>query len=102
MPEAVQNVGSEIQVLSKGLTMSFDHATTTMEERTAHTILHSINPIPLCKQKAIKRVQEEEFLEDHEVVAIIEHIHSDVSIADSYLTVRRENLRKLFLMKYIM
>ncbi|KAG2145911.1 hypothetical protein DEU56DRAFT_753966 [Suillus clintonianus] len=35
MPEAVQQVGSEIQGLSKGLTMCFDRATTTLEERTA-------------------------------------------------------------------
>ncbi|KAG2131622.1 hypothetical protein DEU56DRAFT_757513 [Suillus clintonianus] len=35
MPEAVQQVGSEIQGLSKGLTTSFDHATTALEEHSA-------------------------------------------------------------------
>jgi hypothetical protein len=99
MPEAVQQMGTDIQEFTKGLTTSFDCATNVLEARTTHNITHSVDPIPLHKQKAILQVQEEG-LEDHEVVAIIEHFQSDVTIADSYLAIKKDSIRKLFLMKY--
>jgi len=66
-----------------------------LEAHTTHNISHSMDPIPLRKQKAILQVQEEG-LEDHEVVAIIEHFQSDVTIADSYLTIKKDSICKLF------
>jgi hypothetical protein len=99
MPEAVQQMGTDIQELTKGLTTSFDCATNVLEACTTHNITHSMDPIPLCKQKAILQVQEEG-LEDHEVVAIIEHFQSDVTIADPYLMIKKDSIHKLFLMKY--
>jgi hypothetical protein len=99
MPEAVKEVGSQIQGLSQGLTTSFDHAANALEECTAHTITNSVEPIPLRKKRAIHQVQEEDH-EDHEMVAIIEHFQNDVSIADSYLEIEKDSVHRLFLMKY--
>jgi hypothetical protein len=59
----------------------------------------SMDPVPLHKQKAILQVQEEG-LEDHEVVAIIEHFQSDISIADLYLSIKKDSICKRFLIKY--
>jgi hypothetical protein len=50
MPEAVKEVGSQVQGLSQGLTTSFDCAANALEEHTAHTITNSVEPIPLCKK----------------------------------------------------
>jgi hypothetical protein len=44
-------------------------------------------------------VQEED-LEDHEMVAVIEHFQNDVSITDSYLEIKKDSVHRLFLMKY--
>lgn len=79
--------------------MSFDRVTSAFQEHTMHRITHFVDPIPLRKQKAIRQVQEEG-LEDHEVVAIIMHFQSDVAIADSYLAIKKDSIRKLFLSNY--
>lgn len=93
--EAIQQMCSEIQSLN----ISFDRAASALQERTTHSIAHFVDPIPLRKQKAIRQVQEEG-LEDHEVVAIIKHFQSDVATADSYLAIKKDSIRKLFLSNY--
>ncbi|KAG2141216.1 hypothetical protein DEU56DRAFT_911323 [Suillus clintonianus] len=75
----VTQIGSDIRDLST----SFDHAAIVFQERTPHTI----DPIPLRRQKAIIQLQKEDGLEDHQVVVVIKHFQKDVAITDSYLAI---------------
>jgi hypothetical protein len=93
--EAIQQMSSAIQSLS----MTFGRVASVLQEHTTHIITHSVDPIPLRRQKAIRQLLEEG-LEDHEVVAIIKHFQSDIAIADSYLAITKDSIRKLFLANY--
>jgi hypothetical protein len=92
LPQAFQQIGSDIRELST----SFDRASDVIQERASHTV----DPIPLRKKEAIIRLQKEEGLEDHQVVAVIKHFQSDVAIADSYLAIEKDSIRRLFLENY--
>jgi hypothetical protein len=111
VPEAFQDMSKEIHYLSS----SFDRATDVMHERTTQVVslMHEraahvascpivavVDPIPVRKQKAIIQLQKEG-LADHETVEIIKHFQADVSIADSYLVIEKESIRKLFLSTYL-
>lgn len=61
-------------------------------EHTSET--GSFDPIPLRKQKAIVKVQKED-LQDDEVLSLINQFQADVKIADSYLAIERDGVRKL-------
>ncbi|KAG1886811.1 uncharacterized protein F5891DRAFT_988837 [Suillus fuscotomentosus] len=102
-PEAFDHMSTEIH----GLRSAFNSVTSAMQERTSHmqermthVIAHTVDPIPVRKQRAIMRVQQEEGLTDLEMVAAMTHIQSDVVIADTYLSIQKDELRKLFLSQY--
>jgi hypothetical protein len=97
LPEAFQQMSTEIH----GLGSSFDRAASALQERNSHVVTHSVDPIPLRKQKAIIQLQREEGLEDHEVVAAIKHFQNDVAVADSYLAIEKDSIRRLFLSAYL-
>lgn len=71
-----------------------------MHKRMSHDVAHSIEPVPLRKQRAIVRVQQEEGLTDVQMVAVMMHIQADVAIADTYLSTQKDKLRRLFLSQY--
>ncbi|KAG1849105.1 hypothetical protein C8R48DRAFT_778690 [Suillus tomentosus] len=97
VPEAFQSMSKEIHNLSN----SFNRATDVMHERATQVASHpTVDPIPVCKQKAIIQLQKDS-LEDHEIVKIIKHFQADVSIADLYLVIEKESIRKLFLSTYL-
>jgi hypothetical protein len=96
VPEAFQQMGTEI----RGLNATFGIAANALQEHTTHTITHSVDPIPLRRWKAITQLQQEG-LEDKDVVAIIKHFTRDISIADSYLAINKDSIRRLFLQDYI-
>ncbi|KAG1889688.1 uncharacterized protein F5891DRAFT_987277 [Suillus fuscotomentosus] len=97
VPEAFQSMSKEIHNLST----SFDRATDVMHERATQVASRpTVDPIPVRKQKAIIQLQKEG-LEDHEIIEIIKHFQADVSIADSYLVIEKESVRKLFLSTYL-
>ncbi|KAG0707277.1 hypothetical protein DFH29DRAFT_871630 [Suillus ampliporus] len=93
MPQAFQQMGSDIRDLST----SFDHAAVVLQECASHTV----DPIPLHKQKVIIQLQKEEGLEDHEVVAVIKHFQNDIVITDSYLAIEKDSIHRLFLSDYL-
>jgi hypothetical protein len=96
VPEAFQQMGTEI----RSLNATFGIAANALQEHTTHTITHSVDPIPLRRRKAITQLQQEG-LEDKDVVAIIKHFTHDISIADSYLAINKDSIRRLFLQDYI-
>ncbi|KAG0708376.1 hypothetical protein DFH29DRAFT_994216 [Suillus ampliporus] len=97
IPQAFQDMSKEIHYL----TSSFDRATDVMQERATQVASRPVvDPIPVCKQKAIIQLQKEG-LEDHEIVEVIKHFQADVAIADSYLVIEKESTRKLFLSTYL-
>ncbi|KAG1801830.1 hypothetical protein EV424DRAFT_1585945 [Suillus variegatus] len=97
VPEAFQSMSKEI----RGLSTSFDRATDVMHEHATQVASRpTVDPIPVRKQKAIIQLQKEG-LEDHEIVEIIKHFQADVAIADSYLVIEKESVRKLFLSTYL-
>ncbi|KAG1793663.1 uncharacterized protein HD556DRAFT_1443453 [Suillus plorans] len=80
-PEAFGHISTEIH----GLRSAFNSATSAMQEHTSHmqecmmhVVAHSVDPIPVHKQRAIMRVQQEEGLTDSEMVAAMTHIQGDV------------------------
>lgn len=60
----------------------------------------AVDPIPLRKQRAIVKVQKED-LQDDEILSLINQFQADVKIADSYLAIERDGVRKLFLASYL-
>ncbi|KAG1866572.1 hypothetical protein DFJ58DRAFT_769789 [Suillus subalutaceus] len=60
----------------------------------------SFDLIPLRKQRAIVQVQKED-LQDDEILSLIHLFQGDVKIADSYLAIERDGVRKLFLASYL-
>jgi len=62
--------------------------------------LRSVDPSPMRKQRAIVQVQRED-LEDHEMMAMIEQFQADVAIADTYLAITKDSIRKLFIAQYL-
>lgn len=55
-----------------------------------------LDPIPLCKQKAIVKVQKED-LGDDDILSLIKVFQADVESADAYLAIERDGVRKLYL-----
>ncbi|KAG1809523.1 hypothetical protein EV424DRAFT_1542945 [Suillus variegatus] len=97
VPEAFQSMSKEIHNLST----SFNCATDVMHEHATQVASHpTVDPITVRKQKAIIQLQKEG-LEDHEIVEIIKHFQADVAIADLYLVIEKESIRKLFLLTYL-
>jgi hypothetical protein len=97
IPQAFQDMGKEIHNLSN----SFDRATDVMQEHATQVASRPmVDPIPVRKHKAISQLQKEG-LEDREVVEVIKHFQADVAIADSYLAIEKESIRKLFLSTYL-
>jgi hypothetical protein len=91
-------MGSKIEDLNS----TFKVAANTLQECTSYTIMHSVDPIPLCWQKAIAQLlKEKDSFNDNEVVAIIRHFTRDISIADSYLAIDVESIRKLYLQAFL-
>jgi hypothetical protein len=91
MPSALEDFGGK-------MAHSLSSATTAFQETVAG---HFVEPIPLRKQKAILRVQEEEDLDVHEIVTLINLFESDVSKADSYLSIKRDAVRQVYLAQYL-
>lgn len=60
----------------------------------------SVDPIPLRKQRAIVKVQKED-LDDNDILSLIILFQADVTIADSYLAIERDGVRKLYLASYL-
>ncbi|KAG0709678.1 hypothetical protein DFH29DRAFT_993077 [Suillus ampliporus] len=60
----------------------------------------SVDPIPVRKRRAIIQVQKED-LEDHEILIIINVFQADVAVADSYLAIGKDSIRRLFLAEYL-
>ncbi|KAG2358438.1 hypothetical protein BDR07DRAFT_1379426 [Suillus spraguei] len=76
MPLALEELGGKVSG-------SINTAATMLQEVSGHLI----EPAPACRMKAIRRVQEECDLDDHEVFALIKVFESDVIAADSYLSI---------------
>ncbi|KAG2050115.1 hypothetical protein BDR06DRAFT_974769 [Suillus hirtellus] len=102
-PEVFDHMSTEIH----GLRSAFNSATGTIQECTSHmqecmmhVVAHTVDPILVCKQRAIMCVQQEEGLTDSEMVVAMMHIQSDVVIADMYLSIQKDELWKLFLLQY--
>jgi hypothetical protein len=56
---------------------------------------HGIDSTPKRKKAAMTRVQElEDDLEDEQLLSIIDLFQANVSTADTYMTLKRESLRK--------
>ncbi|KAG2115280.1 uncharacterized protein F5147DRAFT_769735 [Suillus discolor] len=90
-----------------GPRLSFDNATSAiqehmshMHEHMSHDVAHSVDPVPVCKQRAVVCVQQEESLTDVQMVAVMMHIQADVAIADMYLSIQKDELRRLYLSQY--
>ncbi|KAG1740916.1 hypothetical protein EDB19DRAFT_1908235 [Suillus lakei] len=62
MPLALEELGGKVSG-------SIDTTTTALQEAV---VGHFVEPVPVCKQKAIHQVQEEHDPEDHEVLMLIE------------------------------
>ncbi|KAG1908674.1 uncharacterized protein F5891DRAFT_1180214 [Suillus fuscotomentosus] len=91
-PEVFDHMSTKIH----GLRSAFNSATSAMQECTphmqehmTHVVAHSVDPIP-----------QEEGLTDSEMVVAMTHIQSDVVIADTYLSIQKDELWKLFLSQY--
>ncbi|KAG2071037.1 hypothetical protein BDR04DRAFT_1154844 [Suillus decipiens] len=91
VPQVVEQMGTELWEFNT----SFNHTTNVLEECTSHTIAHLVDPIPLCKKKAIIQVQHEG-LGVHEVVVVIRNFQNDVAIADTYLVIETDNIWKAY------
>ncbi|KAG0708669.1 hypothetical protein DFH29DRAFT_994088 [Suillus ampliporus] len=91
MPLALEEFGGKV-------TSSINTATTVLQEAITG---HFVEPVPMCKQRAIHQVQEEHDLDDHEVLKMIKVFQSDVMVADSYLNITRDGVCKLFLADYL-
>lgn len=71
-----------------------------MQEHMSHAVAHSVDPIPVCKQRVVMHVQQEEGLTDSEMVAAMMHIQGDVAITNTYLSIQKDELWKLILSQY--
>jgi len=87
-----------LEELGGKVSTSINTATTALQEVVSGRL---IEPAPVCKQRAIRQVQEEQDLDDHEVLTLIKVFQSDVTAADSYLNITRDGVRKLFLADYL-
>src|SRR5882757_1156251 len=92
MPLAIQQMGSNLL----GLNSTFEHATNAFEVNTSNTIARSVDPIPLHRQKAVLQLQDED-LEDHQLLTILNKFQGDIAIVDIYLAIKKPRLRKMFL-----
>jgi hypothetical protein len=92
MPLAIQQMGSNLL----GINSTFERATNVIEVNTSNTIARSVDPIPLRRQKAVLQLQNED-LEDHQLLNILNKFQSDIAIVDIYLAIEKPTLRKLFL-----
>ncbi|KAG0700361.1 hypothetical protein DFH29DRAFT_1001163 [Suillus ampliporus] len=80
------------------VTSSIDTATMVLQEVI---IDHFVELVPIHKQRAICQVQEEHDLDDHKVLKMIKVFQSDVMVANSYLNITQDGVRKLFLADYL-
>jgi len=87
-----------LEELGGKVSTSINTATTALQEVISG---HLIEPAPVCKQRAICQVQEEQDLDDHEVLTLIKVFQSDVTAADSYLNITQDGVQKLFLADYL-
>jgi hypothetical protein len=91
MPSALEDFGGK-------MAHSLSSATTVFQETVTG---HFVEPIPLCKQKVILQVQEEEDLDVHEIVTMINLFESDISKADSYLSIKCDAVCQVYLAQYL-
>jgi hypothetical protein len=91
MPSALEDFGGK-------MTHSLSGATTVCQETVAS---HFVEPIPLHKQKVILWVQEEEDLDVHEIVTMINLFEWDVSKADSNLSIKCNAVHQVYLAQYL-
>ncbi|KAG1776148.1 hypothetical protein EV702DRAFT_1198454 [Suillus placidus] len=82
----------------KSVTSSINTAIITLQEAVSG---HFVEPLPMRKQRAIRQVQEEDDLDDHEVLKMIKVFESDIAVADSYLNITQDSVCKLFLADYL-
>jgi hypothetical protein len=87
-----------LEELGGKVSTSINTATTALQEVVSGRL---IEPAPVRKQRAIRQVQEEQDLDDHEVLTLIKVFQSDVTAADSYLNITRDGVQKLFLAGYL-
>ncbi|KAG2096758.1 uncharacterized protein F5147DRAFT_778265 [Suillus discolor] len=101
--DAFDHMSDEIH----GLRLSFNNAMSAiqecmshMHEHMSHDVAHSVDPVPVHKQRAVVHVQQEEGLTDMQMVAVMMHIQADVAIADTYLSIQKDELHRLYLSQY--
>jgi hypothetical protein len=92
MPVAIQQMGTSIG----GLNTTFKRAANALEANTSNTLARSVDPIPLRRQKAVKKLQSEG-LEDVQLLNILNKFQTDIAIIDIYLAIEVDSLRRLFL-----
>jgi hypothetical protein len=92
MPVAIQQMGTSIG----GLNMMFECAANALEANTSNTLVRSVDPIPLCRQKAVRKLQSEG-LEDVQLLNILNKFQADIAIVDIYLAIEVDSLQQLFL-----
>lgn len=92
MPVAIQQMGTSIG----GLNTTFERAANALEANTSNTLARSVDPIPLRRQKAVKKLQSEG-LEDAQLLNILNKFQADIAIIDIYLAIEVDSLRRLFL-----
>ncbi|OJA13137.1 hypothetical protein AZE42_03644 [Rhizopogon vesiculosus] len=87
---AIQQMGSNLRDLNS----TFERVTNAFEVNTSNTIARSVDP--LRRQKAVLQLQNEG-LEDHQILNVLNKFQSDIAIVDIYLAIEKDSLRKLFL-----
>ena len=95
MPLAIQQMGSNLSDLNS----TFDRATNVFQANTSNTLARSVDPVPLRRQKAVLQLQNEG-LEDHQLLNILDKFQNDIAIVDVYLAIEKASLRKLFLERH--
>jgi len=83
-----------LEELGRKVADSITNATSVLQDTIAR---HFTDPVPVRKQRAILQVQEEKNLDDNEVVTMMELFQSDVAIADTYNSIKRDGIREIFL-----
>ncbi|KAG2359068.1 hypothetical protein BDR07DRAFT_1415906 [Suillus spraguei] len=76
----------------------------TLEElrvQMSKAVQNNFEPALMRQQRAIRQVQEEPDLDVHDIVTMIQAFQSDVRVADIYLHLEEDDLRKLYLARYL-
>jgi hypothetical protein len=87
-----------LEGLGEKMVGSIANASSTLQDIIT---VHIMEPVPSRKQHAMLQVQEEKDLDDYDAVAMIGLFQADITITDTYNSITRDGIRKIFLEQHL-